>query len=95
MKIPESNVNAAAAAVAGSQTVDNKAQAARVGAGTGYGPTDQVELSSLATEVSRLQSESSDRSERVKSLAAEYRAGTYRADSQAAARGIVADAFGN
>jgi hypothetical protein len=70
------------------------AGAARSGAAaSGSGP-DRVELSNTLSTLSRaLHSYGTGRAERVRTLAAQYQSGQYRADSKATSRAMVSEAL--
>ena len=99
MKVYDVNLTGATAAGTGRSQESLKAESAG-GASSGgksggtQGPADQVEFSSTLGRLSRAMSAyGSARSERVAGLAAAYQSGSYRVDSRATSRGMIAEAL--
>lgn len=71
-----------------------QARAARAGAGASKSnASDEVNLSSLASALQGALSESPERNAYIERLAGEYASGSYKADAQATAKGIIGDAL--
>ena len=71
-----------------------QARAARAGAGASKSnASDEVNLSSLASALQGALSESPERNAHIERLASEYASGSYKADAQGTAKGIIGDAF--
>lgn len=69
-----------------------QAKAARAAAGAGgAGGSDEVTLSSLASALQGALSDSPERAAHLERLAGEFAAGTYKADPQDTAHGIISD----
>ena len=97
MKINDRNLTGSSATQSGhvveSQKPD-RSQGARPGVTGADGYGDHVELSSSLGRLSQaLASFQSDRASRTQALAARYQAGSFRPDSAATSRGMVADAL--
>lgn len=98
MKVFDRNLTPASAPESGrtqetgrSERGDGVARSGSSGAG---GSGDRVELSGTLSSLARaLTGFSAGRAERVAQLASAYRAGTYRPDSVATSRGMIADAL--
>ena len=97
MRVDNRNLTGAAPAQSGraQQTKkSNRNQGARTGTAVTGKIGDRVELSSIAETLARAMSAfGSERANRVPALAAQYRSGSYHADSAATARGMVSEAL--
>ena len=96
MKIYEQNLTGTSAAESGrSQEAQRTGREGSQATGTtASGSADHVELSDTLNSLSRaMSSYSGSRSAKVQALAAQYRSGTYRADSLSTSRGMVAEAL--
>jgi anti-sigma28 factor (negative regulator of flagellin synthesis) len=95
MKIYDRNLSGTSAAETGrAQESQNAGSAGGKGArGTG-GSDDRVEFSGTLNQLSRaLTTYEGSRSSRVAALTAAYQGGTYRTDSAATSKGLVAEAM--
>ncbi len=97
MKIYDSNLGGAPAT--GAQRTQETQSADRTGGAratpSGGDGGDRVEFSGTLGRLSRaLSTSESDRAGRVQSLAAQYQSGTYRPDSAATGRAMIAEALG-
>jgi len=97
MRVDNRNLTGAAPAQSGraQQTKkSNRNQAVRTGTAATNETGDRGELSSIAETLARAMSAfGSERANRVQALAAQYRSGSYHADSAATARGTVSEAL--
>jgi flagellar biosynthesis anti-sigma factor FlgM len=96
MKIYEQNSTGTSAAESGrSQESQRTGREGNQTTGTtASGSADHVELSDTLNSLSRaMSSYSGSRSAKVQALATQYRSGTYRMDSLATSRGMVAEAL--
>jgi anti-sigma28 factor (negative regulator of flagellin synthesis) len=95
MRVNDRNALGSAAAETGRAQETQKTgreEGARSGRADSSG--DRVELSSNLGRLSQaISSFSSQRAERVQSLAAEYQSGSYRPDAQATSRAMITDAL--
>ncbi|MBZ5725989.1 MAG: flagellar biosynthesis anti-sigma factor FlgM [Acidobacteriia bacterium] len=97
MRVYDRNLTGGPAAESGraqeTQKLDRDAGARAASPGAD-GSGDRVELSSSLARLSRMISGyGSERSSRVQSLAAQYQSGSYRPDSLAISRGMIAEAL--
>jgi flagellar biosynthesis anti-sigma factor FlgM len=98
MKIYDQNLPGTSATESGrSQEAQRTGRAGGQAMGaTASGGGDQVELSDTLNSLSRaVSSYSASRGAKVQALAAQYQSGTYRVDSRATSRSMVADALAN
>ena len=96
MRIYDVNLTGASAAESGrAQETQRSGAASSRSAGAGaYGANDRVEFSSTLGRLSQAMSaDETTRASRVQALAAQFQNGTYRPDSLATSRGMVADAL--
>jgi anti-sigma28 factor (negative regulator of flagellin synthesis) len=93
MKIPDSNLNAVTTP---SHQTGQAGGSGATGRATGSSRNeyadDRVQLSELSETLKALGADGPEREARVTRLAAEYRAGRYQPDAQAASRAIIDDA---
>jgi hypothetical protein len=97
MRIYDVNLTGSSAAESGraqeAQRSD-RATGGRTGGAGANGSSDRVEFSSTLGRLSQaLSSDGSARASRVQSLAAQYQSGSYRPDSTATSKGMVAEAL--
>lgn len=98
MKVFDRNLTPASAAESGRTQETGRSErgdgVARSGSAGNTGSGDRVELSGTLSSLARaLSGFSTSRAGRVAALASQYQAGTYRPDSVATSRGMVADAL--
>ena len=95
MRVNDRNALGSAAAEAGrAQETQKTGREDNVRSGTADSSGDRVELSSNLDRLSQaISSFSSQRADRVQSLAADYQSGRYRADALATSRAMITDAL--
>src|SRR5947209_1138070 len=95
MKIYDCNLTGTSAAETGrTQQSQNAGSAGGKAAKSTGGADDRVEFSGTLNQLSRaLSTDEASRSSRLQTLTAAYRNGTYRTDSAATSKGMVAEAM--
>jgi hypothetical protein len=94
MKVNNQDLTGLGAASANRAQETHRSSIAGANSSSGGSGTDRIDFSSTLGSLSRaMMTFGSDRGAKVQSLAAQYNAGTYTADSAAVSRGLVSEAL--